>query len=50
MVSDRPDGRLTHYRANPQALAPLADWMGVHAGFWEGRFDRLENLLNRMDQ
>ena len=50
LVRDRPDGRQTHYSADPQALAPLADWMAVQGEFWRGRFDRLEDLLNRMDQ
>ena len=50
LVRDRRDGRETHYRAEPRALAPLIDWMSLMGGFWEGRFDRLESLLNRMDQ
>ena len=50
LVDDRRDGRLTHYSARPQALAPLIDWMSHYAGFWQDRFDRLEDLLNRMDQ
>jgi DNA-binding transcriptional ArsR family regulator len=50
LVADRPDGRLTHYRADPKALAPLVDWMAHYGAFWEGRLDRLEDLLRRMDQ
>jgi DNA-binding transcriptional ArsR family regulator len=50
LVEDRPDGRQTHYRAKPRGLAPLVDWMSFHAAFWQDRFDRLEDLLNRMDQ
>jgi DNA-binding transcriptional ArsR family regulator len=50
LVRDRPEGRLVHYRADPSALAPLIAWMKFYATFWRGRFDRLENLLNRMDQ
>ncbi|HWI29220.1 MAG TPA: metalloregulator ArsR/SmtB family transcription factor [Stellaceae bacterium] len=49
LVRDRPAGRETHYRAEPQGLAPLIDWMGLYAAFWRERFDRLEALLNRMD-
>src|SRR5688572_10014374 len=48
LVSDRPEGRQTHYRAQPGALAPLMDWTGRMAGFWESRFDELEDLLKRM--
>lgn len=50
LVRDRPDGRLTHYSAQLGALAPLVDWTSRMTGFWEGRFDDLENLLKRMDQ
>lgn len=50
LVQDRHEGRQTHYRALPGALAPLVDWTGEMASFWGGRFDDLENLLDRMDQ
>ncbi|MGB8524796.1 MAG: metalloregulator ArsR/SmtB family transcription factor [Candidatus Acidiferrales bacterium] len=50
LVRDRREGRETHYRAQPQALAPLIDWMSVYGAFWRDRFDRLENLLKRMDK
>jgi DNA-binding transcriptional ArsR family regulator len=50
LVRDRRDGRETHYSATPQALAPLVDWMGLYGAFWQGKFDRLDDLLTRMDQ
>jgi DNA-binding transcriptional ArsR family regulator len=50
LVRDRHEGRQTHYSAEIKALAPLADWTTEMAGFWESRFDDLENLLKRMDQ
>jgi DNA-binding transcriptional ArsR family regulator len=50
LVLDRREGRETHYRADPQGLKPLIDWMNVHGKFWHDRLDRLESLLNRMDQ
>ena len=50
LVRDRRDGRQTHYRADPRGLAPLVDWMGHYGSFWRDRFDRLEDLLKRMDQ
>jgi DNA-binding transcriptional ArsR family regulator len=50
LVRDRPAGRQTHYSAQLAALAPLIDWTGEMTGFWEGRFDDLEDLLRRMDQ
>jgi DNA-binding transcriptional ArsR family regulator len=50
LVRDRPQGRQTHYSAQIGALAPLTDWTKEMTGFWESRFDKLENLLTRMDQ
>jgi DNA-binding transcriptional ArsR family regulator len=50
LVADRHEGRQTHYTARPGALAPLIDWTGRMTGFWQARFDRLEDLLKRMDQ
>lgn len=50
LVVDRQAGRQTHYTAQPGALAPLIDWTGQMAGFWERKFDDLEDLLRRMDQ
>jgi len=50
MVEGRQQGRQTHYSARREALAPLIDWTSQMTGFWESRFDDLENLLQRMDQ
>jgi DNA-binding transcriptional ArsR family regulator len=50
LVRGRQEGRCTHYSAQLAALAPLIDWTGRMAGFWESRFDQLEDLLKRMDQ
>lgn len=50
LVRDRHEGRQTHYSAHLPALSPLMDWTRDMAGFWESRFDDLEDLLNRMDQ
>jgi DNA-binding transcriptional ArsR family regulator len=50
LVHDRHEGRQTHYSAQLSALAPLVDWTRQMAGFWQSRFDQLEELLKRMDQ
>jgi DNA-binding transcriptional ArsR family regulator len=50
LVLDRHAGRQTHYSAQLGALAPLMDWTRQMAGFWQNRFDDLEDLLKRMDQ
>jgi DNA-binding transcriptional ArsR family regulator len=50
LVRDRHEGRQTHYSAELPALSALIDWTKQMAGFWENRFDDLEDLLKRMDQ
>jgi len=50
LVRDRHEGRQTHYSAQLGALTPLVDWTRQMAGFWQNRFDHLEDLLKRMDQ
>ena len=50
LVRDRHQCRQTHYSAQLGALAPLIDWTSQMTGFWQSRFDQLENLLKRMDQ
>ena len=50
LVLGRREGRETFYSAEPRALAPLIDWISFYSTFWHSRFDRLEDLLKRMDQ
>jgi DNA-binding transcriptional ArsR family regulator len=50
LARQRHQGRQTHYSAEVGALAPLIDWTGQMKGFWQSRFDGLEDLLRRMDQ
>lgn len=50
LVRDRHEGRQTHYSAEFAALAPLVDWAHEMTGFWEKKFDALDELLKRMDQ
>lgn len=49
LVRHRRAGRETHYRAQPNALAPMGDWLRHYGSFWRDRFDRLEKLLERME-
>jgi DNA-binding transcriptional ArsR family regulator len=50
LVNERPQGRSVHYSATPQGLAPLIDWINHYGTFWKDRFDKLENLLERMEE
>jgi DNA-binding transcriptional ArsR family regulator len=49
LVTERPAGRHVYYRAEPQGLAPLVDWMGDYAVFWRDRFANLRSLLQEID-
>ena len=49
LVRHRRQGRETHYQARPEALAPLVDWISHYGAFWQNKFDRLEDVLERMD-
>lgn len=50
LVRDRHEGRYTYYSAERAALRTLVDWTTEMTGFWNDRFDDLDNLLRRMDQ
>lgn len=49
LVIERPEGRNVYYRAQPEGLAPLVDWMSHYGVFWRERFDKLDALLKEID-
>jgi DNA-binding transcriptional ArsR family regulator len=49
LVAERPAGRHVFYRAEPQGLAPLVDWMNHYGAFWRERFANLRTLLKEID-
>ena len=49
LVIERPEGRNVYYRAQPEGLAPLVDWMSHYAVFWRDRFANLRTLLKEID-
>ena len=49
LVAERPEGRRVWYRAEPEGLKPLADWMTHYGVFWRERFGNLRTLLKDMD-
>jgi DNA-binding transcriptional ArsR family regulator len=49
LVTERAQGRNVYYRAEPQGLAPLVDWMGHYGVFWRERFANLRKLLKEID-
>lgn len=49
LVAERPEGRNVYYRAQPEGLRPLADWMRVYERFWTDRLNVLDRLLREDD-
>jgi DNA-binding transcriptional ArsR family regulator len=49
LVAERPEGRKVFYRAEPEGLAPLFDWMSHYGVFWRERFANLRTLLQEID-
>ncbi len=49
LIAERPEGRHVFYRAAPQGLAPLVDWMTHYGPFWRDRFADLRHLLKEID-
>ena len=49
LVAERPEGRNVYYRAHPEGLEPLFDWMSHYSAFWSERLDNLRDLLKEID-
>ena len=49
LVIERPEGRKVFYRAQPEGLTPLVDWMSHYGMFWRERFANLRSLLKEID-
>ena len=49
LVAERPEGRNVYYRALPEGLEPLADWMSHYGAFWRDRFADLRAILKEID-
>ena len=49
LVADRPAGRNVFYRARPEGLGPLVDWIDHYGSFWRDRFADLRTLLKDIE-
>ena len=49
LVNARRDGRCVYYRVEPSGIKPLVDWISHYRTFWTDRVERLERLLETMD-
>ena len=50
LVNRRRQGRCVYYRLEPRGMKPLIDWITHYRAFWTERVERLEHLLEKMDE
>ena len=50
LVNGRREGRSVYYRVEPRGMKPLIDWIAHYRAFWVKHVDRLEQLLEKMDE
>ena len=50
LVGARREGRCVYYRVEPRGIRPLVNWITHYRAFWTERVDRLEQLLEKMDE
>lgn len=48
LVSARDEGQHRLYSLNSEALRPIYDWVTPYERFWRERYERLEQLLDRL--
>jgi len=50
LVNGRREGRCVYYRVEPLGMKPLIDWIAHYRTFWTEHVDRLQELLETMDE
>ena len=50
LVDGRREGRCVYYRVEPRGMKPLIDWNAHYRAFWPKHVERLERLLEKMDE
>jgi len=50
LVNGRREGRCVYYRVEPRGMRPLIGWIAHYRAFWTEHVDRLERLLEKMDE
>jgi DNA-binding transcriptional ArsR family regulator len=50
LVNGRREGRCVYYRVEPRGMKPLIDWIAHYRAFWTEHINRLELLLETMDE
>lgn len=49
LVTERRQGRERRYHFVPENLRPVWDWIAAYREFWEGRLNRLQQTLDKLD-
>jgi DNA-binding transcriptional ArsR family regulator len=50
LVSVRQDAQRRWYELQPEPLAELDAWLGTYRHLWEAQYDRLDTLLDELQQ
>jgi DNA-binding transcriptional ArsR family regulator len=50
LVTEQRHGRERRYHFVPDQLGPVWDWIARYRGFWKDRVERLEQLLDEMNE
>ena len=50
LVSERREGRQRIYRVNVERLKPIFDWVTPFEQYWSERFERLDEVLQGMQE
>jgi DNA-binding transcriptional ArsR family regulator len=50
LVDGRREGRCVYYRVDPRGMKPLIDWIAQYRAFWTEHVERLEQLLEKIDE
>ena len=50
LVRCRAEGRHRLYRLEPERLRPLSDWLAKYERAWNERLDRVDDLLQQLQQ
>ncbi len=48
LIDSQKDGRVRSCAFQPQALAPMRDWLEEQRSLWEARLDRLDDYVTKL--
>ena len=48
LLHQEQKGREIYYRLNPEKMKEIADWIKPFQQMWEGRFTKLDNILEEI--